>query len=160
MLLKFALEDWCDLGRFKDRRLDDVLFHEYDPARDGDFSGFLMDAMYADWQPGGPLDGQPFPPHRSIQWPLLVIQAAINTRDPELVATILAEEARYEVEDDTGLGRRGRQRGRARPRVRGGGAGVAERVATGVRGCVGGVNGRPEVAAPPSVTSTPASSPS
>jgi hypothetical protein len=101
-LLKFALEDWCELGRFKGRRLDDVLFHEYEPARDGDFSGFVLNAMYADWQPDGPLHGQPFPQHRNIQWPLLVIQAAIHTRDPELVAAILAEEARYELKDDTG----------------------------------------------------------
>ena len=36
---QFALEDYCDIGRFKGRRLDDLLFHEYDPARDGDFAG-------------------------------------------------------------------------------------------------------------------------
>jgi hypothetical protein len=96
-LLGMALKEWCDLGRFKGRRLDDLLFNEWDPARDGDFSGWVLMSEYADYQPGAPLDGEPCPPHRNIQWPLLVIQTATQTRDPDLVAAILKAEVEYEL---------------------------------------------------------------
>ena len=98
-LLKTALTEWCELGRFKGRRLDDLLFHEYNAVADGDFAGFLQRIVWADWQPGGPLHGQPVPPHRNLVWPSLVIQTAIHTHDPELIAAILEAEARYDVEN-------------------------------------------------------------
>jgi hypothetical protein len=37
-------------------------------------------------------------PHRDIEWPLMIIQCAINTRDPELIAAILQEEAKHDVD--------------------------------------------------------------
>jgi hypothetical protein len=97
-LLTQALTEWCDIGRYQHRRLDDLLFNEYDPARDGEFSGWLQAAEYADYQPGAAKHGESFPPHRSLVWPLLIIQTAIYSREPERIAQILADETEYTLE--------------------------------------------------------------
>jgi hypothetical protein len=97
-LLAQALMEWCDIGRYAHRRLDDLLFNEYDPARDGDFHAWMQVAMYAEYQPGAEKNDEPCPPHRILVWPLLIIQGAIYSREPERIAQILAYEAEYEVE--------------------------------------------------------------
>jgi hypothetical protein len=97
-LLTQALTEWCDIGRYDGRRLDDLLFNEYVPACDGDFSHWLQAAMYEDYQPGAAKDGEPFPPHLIGAWPLTVIQAAIYSREPERIAQILDDEVEYELE--------------------------------------------------------------
>jgi hypothetical protein len=97
-LLAQALTQWCDIGRYDGRRLDDLLFNEYDPARDGDFSNWVQAAEYEEYQPGAAKDGEPIPEHQSIGWPLMIIQAAIYSREPERIAQILADETDYELE--------------------------------------------------------------
>ena len=71
---------------------------------------------------------------------MLIIQAAIHTRDPELIAAILEEEARYEVEDDDGEAWSTRTgTSRAGPRQELAALSWPERVAKGVR--IGGADG-------------------
>jgi hypothetical protein len=91
-LLTQALMDSCDIGQYAYRRLDDLLFHEYDLAGDGEFSHWLQKAMYADYQPGAAKHDEAVPPHSSLVWPALIIQAAIHSREPERIAQILADE--------------------------------------------------------------------
>jgi hypothetical protein len=97
-LLTMALTEWCEIGRYDGRRLDDVLFNEYDPARDNNFGDWLGAAQYADYQPGAAKGGEPIPRHRSLAWPVMVIQTAIYAREPERIAQILADETKYELE--------------------------------------------------------------
>jgi hypothetical protein len=98
-LLTQALVEWCELGRYGGRRLDDLLFNEYDPARDSSFSHWAQAAAYEEYQPGAAKRGEPIPEHRSISWPLMIIQAAIYSREPERVAQILDDEVEYELEE-------------------------------------------------------------
>jgi hypothetical protein len=99
-LLATALKQGCDTGRHSGRRLDDLLFHEWDEARDGQFASWVQRVMYEDRQPGGPESTKPYPKdHQDLSWPLIIIQAAIYARDPELVAAILEAEIDYELED-------------------------------------------------------------
>jgi hypothetical protein len=96
-LLAQALTEWCDIGRYDGRRLDDLLFNEYDPARDNDFHHWMQAATYEDYQPGAAKGCEPIPPHRVLVWPLMIIQAAIYSREPERIALILADEVEYEL---------------------------------------------------------------
>jgi hypothetical protein len=88
-LLGDALTEWCEVGRFANRRLDNVLFTEYDPEGDRTFTHLMQDA-YSD-APEGFL-------HHGMLWAPTVIQAAIFSRDPERIARILDVEARYIIE--------------------------------------------------------------
>jgi hypothetical protein len=97
-LLTRALTEWCEIGRCDGRRLDDLLFNEYDPARDGDFSHWVQAAEYEEYQPDAAKDVEPIPEHHSIAWPLMIIQAAIYSREPERIAQILIDETDDELE--------------------------------------------------------------
>jgi hypothetical protein len=94
-LLVFALREYCDRGRLAGRRYDDLLFNEYDRARDGDFSGWIVLAMSDPTPPDVPEHLR----RRGGQWPVLIIQAAIHTLNPELIAAILAADMDYELAD-------------------------------------------------------------
>jgi hypothetical protein len=97
-LLAQALTEWCGIGRYDGRRLDDLLFNEYDPACDGDFSHWVQATEYEEHQPGAAKGGEPIPEDHSIAWPLMIIQGAIYSREPERIAQILLDETDYELE--------------------------------------------------------------
>jgi hypothetical protein len=92
-LLTMALKECVDVGHFKGRRFDDLLFHEYDITRDGDFSGWVLNAMCEI------IDGEQVLMSRMSCWPLMIIQAATYSRNPELIAAILQAEIDYELDD-------------------------------------------------------------
>jgi hypothetical protein len=80
-ILGLALLEQVEHGRFAGRRLGDLLFHEYVHARDRPFGMWVG----------------------TREWPVLVIQAAINAGEPETVAAILSEDARAWIDDDGGF---------------------------------------------------------
>ena len=93
---------------------------------------------------------------RPASWPSLVIETAIHTHDPELIAAILEAEARYDVEnydDNPWVDEHGNELPREDPEEGLAALAWPARVATRVRwGGAGVVNGRPS---PPELLERP-----
>src|SRR5262249_59285172 len=49
--LVMALGEWVEIGRFADRRLDDLLFNEWRPGEPWNFARFVQAARYAPYNP-------------------------------------------------------------------------------------------------------------